>query len=114
MTKEDILDFLNKYGIKAEFVAFDEIGYSRVIDFSVYGIEYRIVWYVNESTLQIGRHNRAAQIPFKHIFLDQTFPLVGGNKSIAFSYHKLEKNSMWDPDYPYEVFRIPLEIPGND
>lgn len=111
-TIENFLSFLNRNGVNvnAELVDLDNYGFSRTIAFTVYGIEYRIVWFQNESTLQIGAHKRAARIPFKYMYLDECFPLVGGNKSIGFAYTKLEKTSVFDREYPYEVFRIPIEI----
>lgn len=108
---ETFLNFLNNNGVKAELVDFDKYGFSRTIGFNVYGIEYRIVWFVNESTLQVGTHKRAARISFKYMYFDRCFPLIGGNKSIGFSYVKLEKKSMFDREYPYEVFRLPVELP---
>lgn len=107
---ETFLNFLNSHGIKAELIDFDDYGFSRTIGFAVYGIEYRIIWFKNQSTLQIGTHRRAGQIPFKYMYFDNCFPLVGGNKSIGFSYVKLERKSVFDRQYPYEVFRLPLEI----
>lgn len=109
---ETILNFLNNHGVKAELVDFDDYGFSRTIGFTVYGIEYRIIWFKNQSTLQIGTHRRAAQIAFKYVYFDNCFPLVGGNKSIGFSYVKLERKSVFDRQYPYEVFRLPLELPA--
>lgn len=108
---ETFLNFLNNHGVKAELVDFDKYDFSRTIGFTVYGIEYRIVWFVNESTLQIGTHKRAARIPFKYMYFDRSFPLIGDNKSIGFSYVKFEKKSMFDREYPYEVFRLPIELP---
>ena len=108
---EEMLNFLNANGIKAELVDFDKWDFSRTIGFTVYGIEYRIVWFTNESTLRIGTHERAARIPFKFMYLDTCYPLIDGNKSIGFSYIKNEvRNSFFDRKYPYEVFRIPIEL----
>lgn len=108
--REEIIEFLNKIGIKANLVDENEHGFSRTISFTVYEIEYRIVWFINNSTLYIGNNKRAACIPFKYMYLDTTFPLVGGNRSIGFSYTKLKKESMFDRSFPYEVFRIPIEL----
>jgi hypothetical protein len=109
-TREEIIDFLRLNGINAELSNLDDCGFSRTIDFKVYDIDYRIIWYHNESNLCVGHHNRAAKIPFKYIYFDVCFPLVGGNRSIGFSYTKQDKKSMFDREFPYEVFRIPLEL----
>jgi hypothetical protein len=107
---EELLNFLNTHGVKAELVDFDKYGFSRTIAFNVYGIDYRIEWYVNQSTLEVGTHRRSAKLPFKYVYFDNTYPLVGGNKSIGFAYEKFERKSMFDRLYPFEVFRIPIEI----
>jgi len=107
---EELLNFLNNHGVKAELVDLDKYGFSRTIAFNVYSIDYRIEWYVNHSTLEVGAHRRSAKLPFKYIYFDDTYPLVGGNKSIGFAYEKFERKSIFDRLYPFEVFRIPIEI----
>ena len=107
---DEIIEALNKLGIKNEIVNVDKYGFSRTIQFKVYDTIYRIIWFVNQSTLTIGEGKRPAQIPFKYIYYDNTFPLVDGNKSLGFSFVKFEKKSIFDRQFPYEVFRIPLEL----
>lgn len=109
---EDIIRTLETLEIKTEIVDKDKYGFSRTIKFKVYDIIYKIEWYKNESKLLIGEGKRPAQIPFKFIYFDRNYPLVDNNKSIGFSYSKTEKRSVFDREYPYEVFRIPLEIKG--
>ena len=99
--KEEIIEFLDRVGVKAILVNHDDFGFSRKIKFTIYGIDYYITWFSNQSTLSIGDNKRAAQIPFKYIGLDDTYPLVDGNRSIEFSY---------EYPFPYHTFRIPLEI----
>ena len=108
---QELLNFLNNHGVEAELIDFDEHGFSRTIAFTVYNVDYRIIWFKNESTLHIGANKRSACIPFKYLFYDTTYPLIGGNKSIGFSYVKFEKKSIFDREYPYEVFRLPVEMP---
>lgn len=110
MTLEKIVELFKKYGIKTEYINHDGYNYSRTISFRVYDIDYRIVWFCNESSLHIGEGKRAACIPFKYCYYDTTFPIVGGNRSIGFSYKKEENNPI--RSFPYEVFRIPIELPG--
>ena len=112
MNIESMLEFLIKLGIHANLVQPDRHGFSRTIEFTVYDTIYRIVWFTNESTLRIGGSDRSASIPFRHIYLDTTYPLSKGNKSMGFSYTKNKKKNIADREYPYEVFRIPLELPG--
>lgn len=107
---EQMCEFLNKHGIKTTMINPADTGYSRTIQFKVYEVDYRIVWFINESTLQIGSGDRPAQIPFKYIYFDTTFPLVKDNKSIGFSYVKNEVKGWFDWEFPYEVFRLPLEL----
>jgi len=109
-TKEEMIDFLGSVGIKAELINIDKYGFSREIEFKVYDITYIIDWWVNQSYLHIGNHVRSAQIPFKYLYLDTTFPLVGGNRSLGFSDIKLERRSIFDREYPFGVFRIPIDL----
>jgi hypothetical protein len=109
ITKEEIVEFLESLGIKTELINADSIGWSREVKFTIYDTTYIIEWYHNQSTLHIGEHQRSARILFKYMFFDNTYPLIGGNRSIAFSYIALERNSIFDKLYPYEVFRIPIE-----
>lgn len=110
-SQEDIQEFLTKNGIEWKLVNFNELKYSRTIEFKVYETTYRIIWFINQSTLQImNGSNRPSCIPFKYISFDGCFPLIGGNKSILFSYVKLNKQSIFDREFPYEGFRIPLEL----
>lgn len=108
---EELISFLEKNGISPNRPNNPEpVGFSRVINFKVYDTEYQIIWYVNQSTLKIGSGNRAAFAPFRHVYLDTTFPLIGGNRSIGFSYEKYEKKSIFDSEYPFGIIRIPLDI----
>ena len=101
---------LSARGIESELIDHDKYGFSRKIKFKVYDIDYYIIWFTNESTLHIGEGIRTARIPFKYMYLDTTYPLVYGNSSIGFSYTKNEKKSLCSREYPYEVFRIPIEL----
>ena len=96
--------------IKTEFINVDRYGFSREIKFTVYDQIYVIVWWVNQSYLHVGNHERSAQIPFKYLYLDTTFPLIGGNKSLAFADEKIERKSIFDREYPFASFRIPIEL----
>ena len=109
MTRKEMLDFLKKLNVKAELVG-ENNHYKRNIVFQIYGMKYTITWYINESTLQIGDGARAPLMPFRYMYHDTTYPLVGRNESIGFSYTKLNDINMIDRKYPYEVLRIPLEL----
>lgn len=107
---ELIINFLKTIGIDAFQKEVDETAnFNRTIFFTIYNVEYQIEWYVNQSTLIIGNKNRSARLPFKYIYLDDCFPLVFENLSIGFSYTKNQKQSIFDREFPYENFRIPLE-----
>jgi len=108
--REELLEFLNNHGVNAQFINIDNVGFSRTIAFTVYGINYEIEWYCNESTLKIGNHPRSARIPFRYVYYDTTYPLVIDNKSIGFAYEKFKRESIFDREFRYEVFRIPIEI----
>lgn len=105
-----VLDFLKAMGIPASREPHEPGEFNRIIEFKVYGIEYNIEWFTNCSHLRIGRHPRAARIPFRYIYVDRTYPLVDKNLSLGFSYHHTPAVNVFDREFPYEVFRIPLEI----
>jgi hypothetical protein len=110
MSMDEMESILNNAGIKTERVAHKSESFKRKILFSVYGIKYEIAWHINESNLSIGEGYRAATLPFKFIYFDNTYPLVGGNKSIGFAYEQIEQKSIFDRPFRYEVLRIPIEI----
>lgn len=109
---DEIIPLLDKCGIKVKAIEQKEGKFNRCISFEIYDVTYTIIWYTNQSTLSIGdlSNNRRACIPFKWMFIDRNFPLFDRNVSLAFSYHKFKKESVFDREYPYECFRIPLEI----
>lgn len=104
------INFLDSVGIKSHLANLDDNGYARTIEFKVYDQTYQILWYCNESYLKIGTHKRSPVIPFRHIYHDTSYPLVGGNSSLGFSYTKKENVSMFDDGFNYQDFRIPLEL----
>lgn len=104
---ENIVKFLQSHNIDSEYVNFDGT-YSRTIEFVVNEQTYQIVWYNNESSLRIGTHKRSPHIAFKHIYFDNCLPIVGGNENLGFSYTKKEVASMFDREFNYQDFRIPL------
>lgn len=105
---ENIVLFLNSYNIQSEYVAFDKHSYSRTIQFTVNEQVYQIVWFNNESKLKIGTHKRSSFVTFKYIYFDNCFPIVGGNENLGFSYTRHEKKSIFDMEFNYQDFRIPL------
>jgi len=109
---EEIVRFLKGLGLNSEMVNTDKYGFSRRIEFKVYNQVYNIVWFKNSSTLIIGSNDRSPQIPFRHMKLDDTFPLVGGNRAIKFTYN-LEEITTFSDGYSYNSFRIPLELESN-
>lgn len=54
MSQEDLVEKLEKVGIKGEWVEPDEYGFSRVFKFELYGQTMQIEWYCNYNTLMIG------------------------------------------------------------
>ena len=97
---EELKEFLlNKFNIESEIVNISENGFSRDLLFSVNGQDYLITWFCNQSCIKIGTHKRPAQIPFNYLFLNETYPLLGGNRNIEFSM--TEKHL-------YHNFRIPI------
>lgn len=109
---KDIVDFLNQFpdSIKVEdIIETPGFVFNRKVKFMINDTKYVITWYVNESTITIGESNRSPRYTFKHVWFDTTFPLVGGNKSLAFSHDILEgENIRYGNKQPYDSFRIPI------
>lgn len=106
---EKLYQFLKDIGVSAVFEKpKDDLTLARVIGIFVDNEEYQIIWYKNECTLKLGLGARSPLYKFRYVYLDTTFPLVGGNKSIGFSYTKNEPKSPFDRLFPYESFRIPF------
>ena len=104
---DKIEEFLHSLGIKTERVHKDPLtGFSRHIQFQVYGVTYTIQWYANLGTLVVGDTNRGARIPFNYLYLDKSFPIHGD--TLAFPYEKV--TGIKYRVFPYELFRIPLEL----
>lgn len=80
--------------------------FKRNIDFKVYGIEYRITWYVNLCTLYIrNKSRRCACIPFYSMKICRNAPVAfGGNYSLVFY------SILYEDEHIYESFRIPLDL----
>ena len=105
---ENIVEFLKNHNIESKYVDFDKYNYSRTIEFIVNEQTYQIYWFNNESKLKIGTHKRAGFVKFKYIYFDNCFPIVGGNENLGFSYTKKEKKNMFDDEFNYYDFRLPL------
>lgn len=105
---ENIVNFLHIHDIKAEYINLDRHGYSRTIQFTVNDQDYQIIWFNNESKLKIGTSKRAPFVVFKYIYFDTCFPIVGGNSNLGFSYTHREKHSMFDDEFNYYDFHLPL------
>lgn len=54
MTEKELVEKLEKVGIKGEWVCPDEYGFSRLFQFEVDGQTMKIEWYCNYSTLMVG------------------------------------------------------------
>lgn len=105
---DELFEFLKIQGVNPIYVK-EHNGFSRNIEFTVENQKYEIIWYKNVSTLLIGdsSNKRRPQIPFKWVYLDKSFPISGN--CLGFAHTKFEKRSIFDREYPYESFRIPLE-----
>ena len=54
MTKEELVEKLEKVGIKGEWINQDKYGFSRIYQFNLDNQIIQIEWYCNYSTLIIG------------------------------------------------------------
>jgi len=106
-TIEQIEEFLTKYGVC--WTRDVSAGFNRNIDFVIYGVRYRIEWFINGCRLRIlndHEDSRYAHIPFLNLSLCTTAPIAPtANRSIMF-YTFVDDNNrpIW------ESFRIPLHL----
>ena len=105
---EEIKNILELVGVETKNLG-KEIGFDRYLFFEIYGIKYKITWFVNQVTLEIlTGGDRNPQIPFSRIGIDTTAPIAPrDNKSLIF--YTFEKEGFITSPI-YESFRIPLEI----
>lgn len=80
MSQKDLVEKLEKVGIKGEWVKPDKYGFSRVFKFELDGQTVRIEWYCNYSTLIIGN----ARFWFDNISTYSGYPRHG--EWIEFSF----------------------------
>ena len=102
-TLDSIIEKLNRFNIEWDFEEPDSAEiFRRTVIFIINDQHYKIVWFCNESTVSIGVKDRAALLPFKYVYIDNTFPLRGGNISLGFAYEHC------DGRFNYNCLRIPL------
>jgi len=104
-----ICEFLSKLGISnTEPIKLPDYQFNRIIEFEINGQKYYIEWFINQCTLIIGDKKSGARIPFRWMYQDTTFPLIGGNRSLGFSQDRTETTSILDLEFPFSVLRIPI------
>lgn len=54
MTKEELVEKLERAGIKGEWINPDKYGFSRIFQFEIDGQVIQVEWYCNYCTLMIG------------------------------------------------------------
>jgi hypothetical protein len=86
ISMEQIIDTLEFAGVRTSFPDGDEC-LNRTILFTVCGVDYKIVWYCNQSTLST-QSPRSWQYPFHWVRFDSCYPMVGGNNNLTFSKDK--------------------------
>lgn len=82
ISREEIEDTLNKSGIEFEQYKPDEYGYSRTIKFTLFSIDYYIVWWSNVSYLSVGNLHCNSK-SFHHVEIDTCYPSY--KKGLAFT-----------------------------
>ena len=56
MTQEELVNRLEKVGIKGQWINSDKYGFSRIYEFAINEQIIQIEWYANYSTVMIGMH----------------------------------------------------------
>lgn len=80
MEQRELVERLEKVGIKGEWVKPDKCGFSRLFQFGLDGQTIQIEWYTNYSTLMIGN----AHFLFDRIVINSGYPMSG--EWIEFSF----------------------------
>lgn len=80
MTKEELVNKLDKVGIKGQWINQNEYGFSRIYEFAINEQIIQIEWYANYSTVMIGN----AHFWFDNILLHSSYPMQG--EWIEFSF----------------------------
>ena len=101
-TFDEIITMIKKLEIKTKLVKIDKSGFSRTIEFFVFDTRYRIKWYNNLCSLLIGDgdDNKKPFFKFTKMYLDTTWPTVGGNRCLGFCN---------DLNRSLDAFRIPIK-----
>ena len=73
MTKEELVEKLEKVGIKGEWINQDKYGFSRIYQFNLDNQIIQIEWYCNYSTLIIGN----IRFWFDNIRINSSYPEKG-------------------------------------
>lgn len=73
MTKEELVEKLEKVGIKGEWINQDQYGFSRIYQFDLDNQTIQIEWYCNYSTLIIGN----VRSWFDNIRINSSYPEKG-------------------------------------
>lgn len=80
MTQEELVNRLEKVGIKGQWINSDKYGFSRIYEFAINEQIIQIEWYANYSTVMIGN----AHFWFDNILLHSSYPMQG--EWIEFSF----------------------------
>lgn len=73
MTKEELVEKLEKVGLKGEWINQDQYGFSRIYQFDLDNQTIQIEWYCNYSTLIIGN----VRFWFDNIRINSSYPEKG-------------------------------------
>lgn len=73
MTKEELVEKLEKVGLKGEWINQDKYGFSRIYQFNLNNQTMQIEWYCNYSTLIIGN----IRFWFDDIRINNSYPEKG-------------------------------------
>ncbi len=60
-----------------KLIDLDKHGFSRTFQFTAEGIDYKVVWFKNQSTL----HKDGLQVMFHHADVSNTWPSPSGSKN---------------------------------
>lgn len=74
-TTEKLEIYLKKHGIVGAWIIYDEQSFSKIFRFELFGVEFKIKWFPNYSTIAIAG---VAEHWFDRIDDENTYPVRGG------------------------------------
>lgn len=106
---EEIIAYLNKFGIKATNEQVEDGSFNRVVEFEVEGRKFYIDWWANQSYLKLENEFSSPMMPFKFINVNSYSPTTLHKLQLCFyDCKKVNNNDFVYNEIPFGAFKIPF------